>query len=247
MTTRATDEFAAIAQNFTKRCRELADLLIVARWAINRMTGVARLTKALGKPDNEVATAKEIEELSERQLSEGFPLLHNSAAVLIWGALETTVRDWVIAWAASDLRRFLKSDARDLKLSLEQWIEIPEEDRARAIVEMLERGKGANLKKGIGRFDSLLTAVGIDPVVSAQDRKHLYELSSLRNVIAHRASVADQKFVKDCGNLGYAVGDAICVSNDQLCDFLLAAQRYVDALSLAAARSEEMPSDMPSS
>jgi hypothetical protein len=82
------------------------------------------------------------------------------------------------------------------------------------------------LKKGVGRFESLLEVLGLNGLVPPHVRKRLIELSQVRKVLVHRMGVADSALCYSCSDFGVSVCDKLNLTMDHLDSYWTAATEY---------------------
>ena len=195
--------------------------------SIKLMNGVEALTRVLNKDEAQVASAKALEALAMRERDGGFQLLLRHASVALWGALDASVPQFVAAYLREfpDLLR-TEGFAR-VKLPAVALLTTSESDVWSEIVLELERNFGAPLKKGIGRFECLLEAIGLGRPIETDQRRDLLELSQVRNLIVHKFGVVDARFATNCPWLKVAVGDRLALSFEDYGRYYAAALNYV--------------------
>ena len=110
----------------------------------------------------------------------------------------------------------------------------------RYLVGILERERSATLQPGIGRFDCLLKPFGISPKSSDDIRRNLNEMAAIRNVIVHRASMADKRLLELCPWLEKEEGQTINVDRASLDRYVGSASDYAANI-IDAARSWRKP------
>jgi hypothetical protein len=215
---------------FLRRRDQILELVNVTSYALQSMRGASRLLGVLKESPEQVASVKKIEEKALAEIYADMPLLHGSAVVLIWGALEASFRDFLIRWLERNPSARLAPDLKSIRVRLVEYESFSGEDRMRYLLGILERELAAALRPGIGRFECLLKPFGIDVVVADTVRRDLNELAAVRNVIVHRASVADSRFVELCPWLRLDVGDEVRVSSDTFVRYVKAASEYTACL-----------------
>jgi hypothetical protein len=232
--TRTKYEFEPFELIFLRRREEVARLVAVAGYALRSVTGLARLTESLHEPAEAVDRAREIAALALQEVEADLPLLHSAAAVLIWGALEAAVIDFLVRWLVSHPACLTAQPFSNIRVRLGEYEHLEGEDRMRFLVRLLEREVGASLKPGVGRFGCLLKPLGIGPSISDDTRRDLTELAAVRNVVVHRSAVADARFTESCPWLGLAVGDLVRVGGSAFDRYLRATSEYAAAIIDAA-------------
>ena len=219
--------FSPFEEIFLRRREEILQLVGLSVHAMQSMEGSARLGKVLKYDSGRVEEIRKVEEATRTEVKLGFPLLHSAATVLLWGALETSVRDFVVRWLQ------LKPEARGIpeiakiRIQFGEYDSLDEEGRIRYLVGLLEKDTGASLKPGIGRFGAILKPLGICPKCKPDQRKILSEMAAIRNVIVHRAGNADARFVDLCPWLDHSVGDTVAVTPDTFSSYVSATSEYV--------------------
>jgi hypothetical protein len=79
---------------------------------------------------------------------------------------------------------------------------------------------------GKGKFENQLGLVDLDGEVPEDLARAIRTANAFRNIGAHNGQRADEKFVKACPTLGYAVGDKVSIDKRECADFLLGLYTY---------------------
>lgn len=219
---------------FLHRREEILRLVGLAGYALRSLEGSARLTEVLKKPADAVERAREMETSAQAEVKADLPLLHSAAAVLIWGALEAAFRDFLIRWLVSRPSSLAVAELSNIRVRIAEYESFSGEDRMRFLVGVLERELAATLKPGVGRFACLLKPFGIAPITSEEMRRDLSELAAVRNVIVHRAGVADARLIELCPWLRLERGHPVTVGRAALERYVVAASEYAAAIIEAA-------------
>lgn len=231
---------------FLRRREEILKLVGLNYYALQSMTGLERLVTVMKEPADRIEHAREIETLAQAEVKADFPLLHSAAAVLIWGALEAAFRDFFVRWLVTHPSSLSVPEFKNIRVRVAEYESFEGEDRMRFLAGVLEREFAASLKPGVGRFECLLRPLGIVPNVSKDVRRNLSELASVRNVIVHRASVADSRLLELCPWLGLKQGDLIIIGRTTFDRYERAASEYAAAVIDAAHNvSKTMPAMAP--
>jgi hypothetical protein len=114
-----------------------------------------------------------------------------------------------------------------LRVRLCDYESLAAEERAAFVVGLLEQDIGAELKKGVGRFESVLEAIGLAGGATDAVRRGVLELSETRNLLVHRMGVADRRLVANCPWLDAKLGQPIQVGRPQFDRLSDAALSYV--------------------
>jgi len=219
--------YEAALRSFADFTEENNQVLLLCMRSISNMQGLEKLTRVLNRDDESIEAAQQLEALAKREREGGFQLLIRHAVVAIWSALDASVPRFVAAYiqAFPDL---LKGEAfTKVRLPAAALLASSETDVCGEIVLELERNSNATLKRGVGRFECLLDAVGLSRVIDDQQRRDLLELSQVRNLIVHKFGVVDARFATACPWLGLAIGDKLILSFDHYRRYHAAACLYV--------------------
>ena len=82
-------------------------------------------------------------------------------------------------------------------------------DRTVYLREALKQEIASDLKIGVGRFESVLDALGFSGSVAASIRKALLELHEIRNVIVHSMGKIDKHFQARCPWTSMDIGQTV--------------------------------------
>ena len=231
-------EFNPLHDIFLIRAKELLEFTKMARSAIAETTGIPRLieamTKANPKHKEGIEPAKRLAEIAQAEVDSGFAILHSINVVLLWGAMESATRDFLVAWLVKYPEARQVEGIAKLRVKVGEYESFNSEDRMRYLVGLLEREYGAALRPGISRFTKLLHLFGIVPELDNEVRKCLMEMSAVRNVIVHRASIVDQRFIDLCAWTNWKVGDKVQIADAQLQNYLDAQLTFLDQVILSA-------------
>lgn len=197
---------------------------------------VEELTAELQKLDDEAGIKRDPEpdelkrrewakgraELAQNEVNQGFPLLHEQAAVDIWATIEVLAKELAAAWLENYTGATQIDAVRRIRIRLADYEAMSPGERYDYLVSELERELSAALKSGVNRFETLLEPFGLSGPVDDTTKKELFELSHVRNVIVHRRGAADKKLIEACPWLGLRPGDPVKIDSD-------AYHRYFDA------------------
>jgi len=92
---------------------------------------------------------------------------------------------------------------------------------------LAELGRNLGRQNGVNAFEGLLKHFDLSGEVDDQDRKLIWQTHHLRNILVHRASRADRRFVEACPWLKLNVNDYVSISHEMLRDCGSAICRYV--------------------
>jgi hypothetical protein len=208
---------------------------------------LADLDRFDGKGDDPADTEHRLANIRERatfaqnELDNGFPTLNSHAVVAIWGVIEAFVDDLVATYLENDAK-FLDSPLlANIKIPLAEYEQLERPERLRFLVSEYRRGAKAEFKQGVSRFEVVLDLVGLTGSVEDSTRRHLFELSHVRNVLVHRAGIADRRLASQCDWLGLATGDKLKISHEQYCRYRGAIQAYMLELATRVLQSRGYP------
>lgn len=208
------------------------EVLALYASALNATTGHGRLKEVLenlrgaAANSNAVKAAYDFEAECRREMERGFPLLVAHSVVALWSILEATIPEFVRQIILSRPALAEGASFQKLKIPAHQVLGKNADQVAIVVVEEIERLLRSQTRWGMGRFDELLAAVGVGPKSDDETRKDLFELSQVRNLIAHNRSVVDDKFVEACPWLSWRVGEKIPINMKDHARYSMAVRRY---------------------
>jgi hypothetical protein len=164
-------------------------------------------------------------ERSKVDLRRDFRLLHASAVVALWGALEVAIEDFLIAWLMNNPSALRIEALQKTKIALAEYEALDREDRMRVLLRELERSVIG--KQGVGCFEPLLDTFGLSGSVVKARKQGIYELQQVRNVIVHRGGRADRRFVEACPHWKAKVGEQLKLSGKDCSRYQRAVGDYV--------------------
>lgn len=167
---------------------------------------------------------------AEKECESGFPLLHAHALVGCWGSFEAAIEDILVALLVNEPDLLQNRAFSKVRVPLAEVEGMEKDERMRLLVSELERGQGSGGKYGVDKFEVLLERFGLSGKVEAEQRRNIGEMHCLRNVIVHRASLADRRLVNGCPWLHLKVGDRVTVTHEALFRCLLALTEYLGVL-----------------
>lgn len=141
---------------------------------------------------------EKLESFAKKEVSDGHPYLFALVSVKLCSILEAAV-DHVLVELLKDPRTVTSSTkVSRLKGPLVEFIGATELDRMVYLREALKQEIASDLKVGVGRFESVLDALGFCGIVAPSIRKALLELHEIRNVVMHKMGKADKQFKARC-------------------------------------------------
>jgi hypothetical protein len=212
---------------FLERRDEILKLVGITSYALRSMGGMTRLSEVLGHSEKEVEQAKKLEEQAKSEVENDLPILHNAASVLLWGALEASIKDFIVRWMTINRWALEVPELGNLKVRVADYEKLDGENKMRYLFGLFEREIGASLKPGIGRFDCLLKPLNVKPKTSQKTRNALNELAATRNVIVHRAGIVDERLLELCPLLKLDVGSPVFVGSKKFEEYVKECSEYV--------------------
>jgi hypothetical protein len=204
----------------------LIELIDLTRRSISVATHMSELASAVrptgnssdyenGAPEEGIGDIERLARLAKSEIRNDFPFLHSNSLMGIWGALEGMVEDLAISWMQYNPSILDQPKICKIRGPLVEFQRMNEQDRLRYLVTELQRDLGLELKGGATKFETLLTVVKLGGSVDSKVRDAIFEAQNLRNIFAHRAGIADRKFVANCPHLQYRVGDAVRIGDEE--------------------------------
>jgi len=170
---------------------------------------------------------RQMAKAAQGEIYSGFVTLHSQSIVALWGTLDALVEDLLTAWLRNEPKVLQAREFQKIKVPVSKYEFFDEEQRAAFVIRELTRSLNADLKRGIGRFETVLAVVGINGKVDEPFRRDLFELSQVRNILVHRAGIADEIFCSNCPWVGVKLGDAISMDHDVYVRYYKAVHVYM--------------------
>ena len=225
--------------SFFRSVISIGELLHLAMAGISSLTCSPRVVETLIKFDEDVRKslheralpdAKKTAALAEREIAEGFPLLHAQALVTLWTALEEFIRTFLARSLENKPELLDQPPLADLRVSVGEFQRVSGYDRYLYLVELLDRSLNAPMKKGVNRFEALLEPFGLSGALNEQHKRDLYELQQVRNLLVHRQGIVDRRFREGCPWLNVKEGDLFRISHQGFTRYVDAAFHYAEVL-----------------
>ncbi|MDP2856679.1 MAG: hypothetical protein Q8P50_01715 [Bacillota bacterium] len=201
-------------------------VLHLACSGMSELTAAPHLLRALRRPEETVQAAERDAEFLMQERDAGFPSIFAQAAVMLWGALEAAVRDFMVRWLETFPEARSSERVGKVKIPLATYDALGPDVRMRFLLEALEQDLGAHFQPGIAQFEKVLDVLGLKGGVDDGQRRDLLELAAIRNLLVHRAGRADARFLAQAPWLKYRVGDEIRVTRPDYLRYRVAAYRY---------------------
>lgn len=191
---------------------------VSAEESVKKMEQIKEITDKFGKPLSEdaykkaLSEARKVEEFSKEQSENGYPYLFGIATIKLWSIIESTIDDLAVQ-RVMDHKSCADIDLiKNIRGPLVDFMEAGDNERAEYLASELKHAVKANLQKGIGKFESILKPLGLSGTIPSCIRKAFVEHSEVRNLIVHRNSIADKRFVQACPWISSIVGETVITS-----------------------------------
>jgi len=188
---------------------------------VGLIESMMELDRALRQPDSVISERKQqLEavkadaEIAQQEIDRGYDTINRLATVGLWAALEAWIEDFMLAWLMNDPSALSRPEFEKMKMSIAQYESMSREERMSLLVSELQSATRSSFKPGAAQFETLLEVCGLSGRVESQVQRDLIELVNVRNVLLHRASIADSRFVANCPWLSIRSGDQISVRPD---------------------------------
>ncbi|BBX39806.1 hypothetical protein [Mycobacterium simiae] len=150
-------------------------------------------------------------------------LRHALVLVASWSALEAYLEDFSKAVLQADMSILANKDFDKVKVPVAELL-APEDEKLDNVYQAMQAFVGT--KAGTKRFEELVELLGLGGQVPKVIKDNVYNAQMIRNVWAHKAGVADLKFVRQAPQLGFTQGQLVSISLEQLRDYLIAILAY---------------------
>ena len=197
------DELSRFGTICVGYAEQMARLQLFAEVARLGREYVVNALPLVDKPDKELV--KQILTYAKTQQ----PVFHDLLAhvlVRLHGLLDAFVADAVLFMIEHQTQRIEGTRAGRLTGPIVAFVVLDPAERADRLYEMLLNDLGGADTAGVGRYESVLEAVGLKGPVAPAVRKLLYTTSKLRNCIVHRNGVVDRRLANDIPDLQASLG-----------------------------------------
>jgi hypothetical protein len=147
----------------------------------------------------------------------------------MWGALEVLVEDFIVGWAMNEPTALKNERILAVRITFGDFESLQREDQIRYLLREV-RDSQKPRKFGIDSFETLFADFGLPAQYGKllpSTRRDLVEMYQVRNVLVHKGSLVDTRFVQICPWTGFIVGQRLQTSTSDV-------DRYTEALGLYA-------------
>jgi hypothetical protein len=180
------------------------------------------------KTDLEKATSNA--DFVSKEGSRGYPLLHAFTLVGIWAALEAGVEDMLVGILCNEPAVLTTYAFEKIKIPLTKYEQLDKEERMRFLLSEIQREYTSGLAQGVKAFESALYVFNLSGPVDPAIGDALWKINNLRNVIVHRDSRADRRFVENCPFMNLKIGDRVLVDHETFASLSEHVIRYIVVL-----------------
>jgi hypothetical protein len=193
-----------------------------------------------GKHETLLEKAKAEAALAEKECEDGFPLLHAHTLVGMWGAFEASIEDMLVGILMNEPDLLNSGSLAKIRVPYAEFEALEKEERIRRLIDELQRSQGFGRKQGTDGFEMLLEQVKLIGSIPPEIKKTIWQLHHVRNVIVHRASLADGRLVRSCPWMNLKVGDRVTVSHAALIEYGNALAEYTHTIATRLAEHYEV-------
>lgn len=193
-------------RSWSKHSEYVEDLVHLTHEGHRYLTLLPEMLGALGDEASQ-SSANFKADRARREMDDGFWMLHAHALMGLWGSLETLIEDIFVKRLVGNENLFASHDFKKFKLPISIVVESDPERIARAVLR--EVSKSADTGSAPGRFERVLKFVELDGKVPDKVSHALYRAQETRNICAHRAGIADERFVEMCPDAQIEIGQRV--------------------------------------
>jgi hypothetical protein len=188
------------------------------------------LSQLMGEVTDELLQARAFKTKVQPEIDDDFPTLHAHSLLGLWGALESLVEDLFMGMLSLKPTLLQNEQFSRFKLPITAMAG-PEDARSQSILDAVAKDLGTNLLTGAGQFEALLKHVGLDGGLTDKLRRALVESQKIRHVWAHRAGIADERFLIDNPSAQqWQLGERVNVGAEQYNRYLNGIAMYASLL-----------------
>ena len=179
-----------------------------------------------GTFEDQKKALEELATLGQDEVSREFPYLHSLLVVRVCSILEAAVDECTTAALSISAIWEQPEIIRTIPIPLIDYTNLSEHDRVEYLLDELTKRTKATHQVGPGRFEALLTPVGLGGAVPDVVRRVFVELIECRNVIVHRYGKVDRQFKDRVSWSAEKVGDHLEIGNTRYNKFIAGALWY---------------------
>ena len=198
-----------------------------ASWASSFMEIDRVMGSVIGEPskydDAALNRARRAKALADSEMEPGFPYLHGMAVIRAWSALEAHVSrlfaETIANCGSSDQR------SKSVWSDLVGDAQLSAAERKDQLLRIVFDWVAVRRRSGLRKYAFVLGLVEFE--LEPWKERRLYELSSCRNLIVHKAGIVDSRFRRSWSSRREVVGDTLNLQDYEIRNFLRAAYWYL--------------------
>ena len=141
--------------------------------------------------------------------------------VSLWSIAEAKIDDIIHRFVLADPSVLSRQEFEKIAIPASDALSMKRSQLCRDIVNQYKEKVGSSFKKGIGRFENVLSAIGLGGGVPDGAKKAFMEISELRNNLVHKMGVADKKLIDACPWLNLREGQRYRLDRDNIRSYSL--------------------------
>lgn len=198
------------------RHQRLSDALDVSASGISVQRRMPHLMKALETAGSQIEegkmeSAQKRASFAKEEVKAHYPTLAGFGTLAMWSWLEAFVLDFCVLWVRKRPSALKNLPGPKIKVDLGEYARLSAEERARFVIDALDRELSGPLKRGPARFENLLAAIGLPIALTGEDKKTLFEFQMFRNCLAHRLGIVDGKLKEHCPWVKDKIGQPLSI------------------------------------
>lgn len=132
------------------------------------------------------------------EIQKGFPTLFNLSVVLMHGAFDSCLRDFLIGLLVEYEEAREIDKIQNIRINYKNVYKSNEKEFFRYLFSELERSISAPNNRGVKKYLSMLEVFSIKPAINKKVEKDITELIGIRNVLVHCGGFVDSQFIQLC-------------------------------------------------
>ena len=174
--------------------------------------------------------AQKLEAWALQQVAPGFPYLYELLLIRLWCILENLVEQIAVSRLHNISALGHHESLVRLRIPIFDFMSLDQEERATFVYEELCKSIGTKERRGAGKFEAVLAAVGLGGALDNSVSRILLEASVVRNLIIHRGGKTDRHSESACPWLSAKFGKRISPDSKQFYSYALAVRWYIQEI-----------------
>jgi hypothetical protein len=156
--------------------------------------------------------------------------LLSQGMIYLWMSLEALVKQLIATIISFDKEILATESLKRIKIPKERLSQLDDDEKSASLTDLIINRLNCRDKYGIDRFECFLSPFELDGVFKDDHKNRVLVLHHLRNCIAHNDSIADARLCKNCGWMGFQIGDKIVVTGDEYRGYERSVLAYIGEL-----------------